>query len=364
LPVGSRIAAAEAGVKSRFAPEEIMRSRFSCFLVAVLFLAPMLVFGQAANPQSPSHGGDFAPNPEVITKVPQGVILVKGAWPSASDSVTPVPEGGSVTDNIFRDQYFGMTYELPPDWEEKYKGPPPSDSGRYVLAQLRTTDNYKGPARAIITVTADDMFFTPFPAANALELVNYSKNHLQADYKIEMPPTPTKIAGRPFTFFASWSPIAELHWYVAATEIRCHAVEFILNSRDTKLLSSLVLDLDRMKLPAEISPTAGMGGGSDPLCIKDYANGDNVIARVEPIFSEHRFNAVPVRIIIDKEGKVKHIHFLRAFPDQAKAVTDALGQWRFKRYLKGGKPVEVETGLMFGRPAYTVRARGVERATE
>jgi hypothetical protein len=208
------------------------------------------------------------------------------------------------------------------------------------------------------------MFFTPFPAANALELVNYSKDHLQADYKIEMLPTPTKIAGRPFTFFAYWSPVAELHWYVAATQIRCHAVEFILSSRDTKLLSSLVLDLDKMKLPAETSPTVGMGGGSDPICIKDYANGENVIARVEPIFSERRFNAVPVRIIIDKEGKVKQIHFLRAFPDQAKAVTDALGQWRFKRYLKDGKPVEVETGLTFGRAAYSARAPVGERATE
>jgi outer membrane biosynthesis protein TonB len=63
-----------------------------------------------------------------------------------------------------------------------------------------------------------------------------------------------------------------------------------------------------------------------------------------------------VRIIIDKAGKVKHIHFLRAFPDQAKAVTDALQQWKFKPYLKDRQPVEVETGIMFGRaprPAMT-----------
>jgi hypothetical protein len=324
-----------------------MRYRFSCLLFAVVLTT--LGLGQGVKPPNAPSGGDFAENPQVITKVPQGVILVKGAWPSASDSVTPLPEGGSVSNNVFSDRYFGMTYALPPDWEEKYKGPPPSDTGRYVLAQLRTSDNYKGPARAIISVTADDLFFTPFPASNALELVNYSQDHLQADYKVEMPPTPTKIAGRAFTFFAYWSPSAELHWYVAATEIRCHAVEFILTSRDTKLLSSLVLDLDKMKLPVETSATAGMGGGIDPVCVKDYATGENVLARVEPIFTERRFNAVPVRIIIDKEGKVKHIHFLRAFPDQAKAVTDALGQWKFKRYLKDGKPVEVETGLMFGR---------------
>ena len=121
-----------------------------------------------------------------LTKVPAGVILVKGAWSSASDSVTPVPEDGNVTNNVFRDPYFGMTYALPKDWTEKYKGPPPSESGRYVLAQIRPADTFKGPARGSILITADDMFFTTLPAANALELVNYSKDNLQADYKLEL----------------------------------------------------------------------------------------------------------------------------------------------------------------------------------
>ena len=108
-----------------------------------------------------------------------------------------------------------------------------------------------------------------------------------------------------------------------------------------------------MKLPEDASPTGG-GGGSVPICIKDYARDENVIAHVDPVFTEHRPNSVPVRIIIDKEGKVRHIHFISAFPDQAKAITDALGQWKFKPYAIEGKPAEVETGIWFGhvpRPA-------------
>jgi hypothetical protein len=342
-----------------------MRFRFLCSLVALGFYVTSAAWAQGdKSPNAPRSGGDFADVAPPGSKVPTGVILVKGAWSSASDSVTPVPEGGSVTSNVFNDQYFGMSYALRRDWEQKYTGPPPSDSGRYVLAQLRPVDTFKGPARGNILITAQDMFFSPFPAGNALELVNYSKNHLQADYKVEMPPTPTKIAGRPFTFFAYWSPIAELHWYVLATEIRCHTVQFVMTSRDTKLLENLVLDLDKMKLPAETGPTAGTGGGDVPVCIKDYANDDNVIGRVEPVFTERRFNSVPVRIIIDKEGKVKHIHFLSAFPDQAKAITSALEQWRFRRHLQNGQPVEVETGLMFGRSAYRPRGPAGERATE
>jgi hypothetical protein len=324
-------------------------------LVAVLCLPSR---SQDTKPQHPpQNGGDFSDVVQPATKVPQGVILVKGARSGASDSVTPLPEGGSVLNHVFSDQYFGMTYPLPPDWAEKYKGPPPSDTGRYVLAQISPTETYKRPNRGTILITAQDMFFTPLPATNALELVNYSKDHLQADYKVELPPTQTRVAGRPFTFFAYWSPIAELHWYVLATEIRCHAVQIVLTSRDTKLLESLIADLDKMKLPGEASPAAGMGGGSFPVCMKDYANDNNMIARVEPVFAEHRFNAVPVRIIIGKEGKVEHIHFLSAFPDQEKAITDALRQWTFKRYMQSGQPVEVETGIMFGRSSYPATRR-------
>ena len=337
-----------------------MLSTLARFLTLLALLAPCLAGAQTPKTQPlPPNGGDFAPNPTVLNKVPQGVILVKGAWYSASDSVTPTPEGGAVDNGVFTDQYFGMSYKLPPEWEEKYKGPPPSDSGRYVLAQLRPIDSFKG-ARANVLVTAQDMFFTPLPANNALELINYSKNHLQADNKVEMTPSPTKIAGRPFTFFAYWSPIAELHWYVMATEIRCHTVEMVLSSRDTKLLESLVLDLNRMKMPAEGAPTSPAG---DPVCLKDYARDENMITRVEPIFSEHRFNSVPVRIIIDKQGNIKHIHFLSAFPDQEKAITDAMHQWKFKPYLQNGKPVEVETGIMFGRQLQRMKSADGSSAT-
>src|SRR6202030_3407872 len=125
---------------------------------------PLLIifFSTLAASQSPTNGGDFSTNIQPAAKLPKGVILVKGAWSSASDSTTPVPEGSAIANNIFTDLYFGMTYPLPSDWIEKAKGPPPSDSGRYVLAQIRPAPTFKGPARGTILLTAQDMFFTPF----------------------------------------------------------------------------------------------------------------------------------------------------------------------------------------------------------
>ncbi len=297
-------------------------------------------------------------------KLPTEVILVKGAWSSASDSVTPLPEGGKVGADVYSNQYFGLTYTLPPGWTEKYSGPPPSDSGYYVLAQLRPADTFKGTSRGNILIAAQDMFFTLTPAKDALELTNYAKDNLNADYKVEQPPTELKIAKHSFVRFDYGSPVAGLHWHVLATQIRCHVVQFIFTSRDTELAEQLIREMNQIKLPAGAGTTSGTGGGDVPTCIKEYASGENVVERVDPVFAERRFNPVPVRIIIDKEGKVKHIHFLSAFPDQAEAITDALFQWRFRPYVRDGKPVEVETGIMFGRAPRLTTPPSTNAATE
>ena len=311
-------------------------------IVAVLASPP--ASGQDAPLRSVPQDNDsivFRPG----TKIPERAILVKGAWSSATDSTTPLPERGRVANGVYTNAYFGFSYTMPAEWTQKAAGPPPSDSGSYVLTLLTRVDTYKGPARGTILITAQDMFFTPLPIANALEFVNHAKAHLLADYKLEQEPTAPKIAGRPFTSFAYWAPVAELHWHILATEIRCHTVQFILMNHDPKTLEALV-EMNNLKLATASSGMAG--GGEAPVCIKDYADGENVVERVNPSFTEQRANPVPVRIIIDKQGKIKHIHFLSAFPDQADAISDALAHWKFKPYLQDGKPVEVETGIMFG----------------
>ncbi|MDB6009864.1 MAG: hypothetical protein JWL65_2114 [Gammaproteobacteria bacterium] len=276
-----------------------------------------------------------------LTKVPTDVILVKGAWSSASDSVTPLPEGGKVTAEGYDNPYFGLTLGLPAGWTQKYEGPPPSDSGYYVLAQLRPADPVPGQARGTLLIAAQDMFFTTTRATGALELINYTRDHLQADYRVERQPVGVTIAGRSFVRLDYGSPVSDLHWSVLATQIRCHVVEFIFTSTDTRLVGSLARSLNSMK--------ARLDDGAEPVCVKDYARAENLVETVDPVFSEQKYNTIPVRLIIDREGKVKHIHFLSAFPAQAQAISAAVSQWRFKPYLRNGQPVEVETGILFGR---------------
>ncbi|MGA8809046.1 MAG: energy transducer TonB [Thermoanaerobaculia bacterium] len=273
-----------------------------------------------------------------LRKLPTDVILIKGAVPSASDTSTPLPEDGTVRRDVYSNDYFGLSYALPSGWFEKYKGPPPSDGASYVLTLLRPGPTYKGASRGTLLITAQDMFFTPLPGQTAKETVEQTKETLQPEYKVEHAPSQVTVANHAFTRFDYNSPVAGLHWYVLATEIRCHTVRFVFTSPDPALLDALIKDLDAMKL-ADVDA---------PLCVADYAEAANITYKVDPIWTEQKFNAIPVRLIIDKAGKVRHVHVISAFPSQAKAITEALLQWRFKPYLREGQPVEVETGVMFG----------------
>jgi hypothetical protein len=270
-----------------------------------------------------------------------GVILVKGAWSSASDSATAMPEGGKQSDAGYRNDYFGLVYSGLEGWIERFHGPPPSDSGAYVLAQLEPADPSRSSNRGHLIISAQDMFFTLSTADDALELLNYAKDHLDSDLMVERAPTAVRIANHTFIRFDYASTVSGLHWHVLATDLRCHVVQFVFTGRGEPLTTHLAQGMNGVTLSTEARDA--------PMCIKDYAGSEYLIAREEPVFLEPRFNPVPVRIIVDTQGKVSHIHFLSAFPDQVKSISDALSHWRFKPYFSNGRPVEVETGILFGR---------------
>lgn len=81
-----------------------------------------------------------------------------------------------------------------------------------------------------------------------------------------------------------------------------------------------------------------------------WANYADVVTKDEPLLTTRRHNTIPVRAIIDAKGRVKNVHLLSAFPEQAQVILAALRGWTFKPYRVGGRAVEVETGLVFGMP--------------
>jgi hypothetical protein len=315
-------------------------------LVVSAALSGALILNSAV--ASPSAAVQAAPVAVPGGTVPDHTILVKGAWPSATDASTPLPEGGRWGGGGYQNDYFGLSLPFSPRWQPGLEGPPPSDSGAYTLAQIVPADRFGRDKPGHLLITAQDMFFTATQGDSALELVNLTRAHLDHSvYRVEEGPREMLLGQNSFVRFGYQSVIAGMHWTVYATEVRCHVVEFIFVSSNPLQMADLLKPMSSIGLPSAAG--VGTGGEQAPLCIKDYASADNILARVEPLPTEPRYNTVPVRIIIDRQGKVRHIHFLRAFPDQAKAITAALLQWRFKPHLLDGRPVEVETGIVFGR---------------
>ena len=223
-----------------------LRPRLFAFLLLINLSICLLARAQNTDQENtpppqptPRSGGDFAVDNPDAEKLPANVILTKGAMPSATDSSTPVPESGTVSERAYVNRYFDLSYLLPQNWRQKYAGPPPSDSGYYVLAQIEPTRELQGAKAGTLLVTAQDLFFGRNQINNAQEMVRFRKAALGssgADYTLERQPSETSIAGHTFYRLDYMSPAAELHWYTLTTEIRCHTVEFTLTSRDTKLL--------------------------------------------------------------------------------------------------------------------------------
>jgi hypothetical protein len=272
-------------------------------------------------------------------------------------SPTPLPEDGKVLSGIYVNDYFDLSYPLPEGWVEGLTGPNPSDTGYYVLSSFVP----QSEQNASVMIVAQDMFFAskpppPYPPPLAGEgrvgvaqmVHDFRQAMSEVDgMTIDREPTEVKVADR-LLYRVDFSGIG-LYRATFTTESRCHAVSFNLTSRDPELLADLAFSVDKLS-----SARKRDSGASVPYCIENYAVPENLLQRVEPAPVGPKFTPIPVRIIVDTEGSVKHIHVIRATPEQRKSIEDALRQWKFKPYRLNGRVVEIETGLMF---RFTVAAK-------
>jgi hypothetical protein len=256
------------------------------------------------------------------------------AWQSAN------PEDGKVADGVFVNDYFDLSYRLPEGWTEGLAGPEPTQSGYYVLGTWAPKRDLVGT----VLVVAQDMFFAP-DTSEASNIVAEFRQVMSAvdGMTIDSEPAPVSVGGRP-GYRIDFSGVG-LFRSMIAIEIRCHVLTFNLTSRDPELLAGLVRSLDNL---------ASVRKMSDPIpeCLRDYATSENVVHRVEPDDVGAKAVSIPVRMIVATDGSVKHVHVIRASAVQRRNIEGALRQWKFKSYVRQGRPVEVETGMTFNfKPA-------------
>jgi len=246
------------------------------------------------------------------------------------------PQDGKVADGSYVNKYFGLTYPLPHGWKAGEAGPVPSQSAYYVLATLIPD----AERNATILVAAQDTFFTTGAGGGVADSARNFQQAVSniAGMTVDRDVMEVMVANQ-LLYRVDYSGVG-LFRATFRTEIRCHIVSFNLTARDPALRTRLAQSFDRLSFAA--------GSGSrPPPCIKDYANGDNVLHKVRPLPVGPKFIPIPVRIIVGTDGSVKHVHVIRATDDQRRSIEEALYQWKFKPYELNGHPSPVETALVF-----------------
>jgi hypothetical protein len=253
-------------------------------------------------------------------------------------TVVSLPENGKVLGGKYVNDYFDLSYPLPDGWTEGLPGPDPSDSGYYVLSSLNPQSEFN----ATVLIAAQDMFFASKPHGDVAEMVrDFRQAMSEVDgMTIDREPTEVKVADRVFQR-VDFSGVG-LYRATLTTEIRCHAVSFNLTARDPMLLADLALSLDKLSVAGRRDSVSAV-----PYCVENYAVPENLLRRVEPVPVGPKFVSIPVRVIVDTEGAVKHVHVIRATDEQRKSIEEALRQWKFKPYRLNGRAVDIETGLAF-----------------
>jgi protein TonB len=75
-----------------------------------------------------------------------------------------------------------------------------------------------------------------------------------------------------------------------------------------------------------------------------------LISRIEPRYSEIARKTriqgdVVLAAIIGRDGRIENLHVLSGHPMLAETALDAVKQWRYRPYMLGVEPVEVETQI-------------------
>jgi hypothetical protein len=259
-----------------------------------------------------------------------------------SESKPAEPESGGMKNGSYVNTYFDISYPLLSDWTEDIKGPVPSLNGYYVLTAMKP----KGPLNGTVLITAQDSFFAPYPLTSAMDWVKRVEQRVISVHDtIDSAPREVQLSGHQFTRLDYTG--AGLHHNLFATEIRCHIVVFEITTRFSGILEKLSQQMNNLTYTGLSN---SQEGESSPLCIKGYATETNITHRVDPVQTGPKSTAVPVRVVIDAQGKIKHIHIINALPDQARSIQNALIQWTFKPYIQNGHAIEVETGILFEFP--------------
>jgi len=264
-------------------------------------------------------------------------VLASLAWHPGSAAEMPRPEDGLVADGFYANKYFDLSYPLPAEWTQDVAGPAPSAGGYYVLASLLPAGELTGT----VLVAAQDQFFADSTLEDAATASREFAAAMAkvAGMQVDRPPVQVTLAGRSF-IRVDFSGVG-LYRSTFFTQSRCHLVMFNLTANSPERLAALVPTLETIGVAR-----VGAAALPDPPCRRGHAVSANLVSKVDPPSQGPTFTPIPVRIVVDRDGSVRHVHVIRATREQRQGIETALGQWKFKPPAIDGRATDIETGLL------------------
>jgi hypothetical protein len=279
-----------------------------------------------------------------------GAVLAGGLMYQVALVPMPLPPEGAVANGIYTNHYFHLSYPAPPGWRQVGGAPQPSFSANYVLTTLAPA----GAPTGTVMIAAQDTFFVPKASRDIMPAAHELSRAMAAlpGMTIDREPEEATISGLPFSrvdfngvglFRSTW-----------ITRIRCHLVSFNLMANTPEQLDVLRLSLNKIVYTGDKTAE-----NPDPTCIDDYASAENLVSKVDPEAAGPTFTPIPLRIVVNSDGSVKHVHVIRASTAQRNNIEKALVQWKFRPHETDGRADEIETGLLI-----EFRTGGVVRYTD
>jgi TonB family protein len=194
---------------------------------------------------------------------------------------------GSVTDNVYTNNFFGFTYEFPKGWsvpsEETRKymkelrkaaatGGDPTKSALFDVAEKRTHQlltvlehpvGTPGATDASIYVMAEDISYAPGVQKPSDYLLNTKAGLVKQrpDVKVLREPTDTTYGGKPFSRMETSvekSPGQTLYTGYAAAILNSQAILFLFACNKPEQLASLMDTLNTLQFKPELIATSAL----------------------------------------------------------------------------------------------------------
>ena len=173
-----------------------------------------------------------------------------------------------MTGNVYTIRISASTYTLSPDWIRSTTGRLLRTAVTTCLRRFSPRTHSRGPIRGSVLIAAEDLFFHANAGQEPLELINYTRNNLQADYQVTQgadagPVRRSFLRSLRLRFAGGRAALAR----PGHADPLSHGPVRLHQPRHEAAREPHP-GYEPMKLPDEAGLAQGTGGGDAPVCIQ------------------------------------------------------------------------------------------------